>query len=311
MQLSQAIDAFILSMTGVWSKSTTTWYTNRLPSLVEFLGDVEIKSITLTQLRSWRAWLQARQTKWGKGSSHPKQAGGLSPFTMHQYIRGAKRFFVWCTDEEIVIQNPARRLEKPHVPKNRPKGISTLDRDKLLAEAGDDPRARLIILFLSDTGCRVAGLAGLLLDDIDLEAGWATIREKGRGGWGKERLAFYGRETAEAIRTYLAVRPETPGINTLMVGHPSNGPRPWVSYSSTGIRLTLKRLAERAGVKANYNPHSFRHAAIRAWLDNGMPISEVAMLAGHASVTVTADVYGVVSDAKLKAEHQKYSWLKG
>lgn len=310
MKLTEALSAFRLSMSGVMASSTLTFYDRRMPRLVEYLGDVEITNINLSQLRGWREWLTAKGVRWGDKSSHPKTEGGYSPYTLHQFVRSTKRFFVWCYEEGYIDKDPARRLEKPMLPKKVAKGISAEAREILIRMAEGDPRAKLIILFLSDTACRVGGLANLQLDDLNLEEMSATIKEKGRGGWGKERTVFYTERTKKAIQEYLEIRPDVKNITTLLVGYKRGQNCGWCSFGHDGIRLTLKRLASKAGIKTRCNPHSFRHAAIRAWLNNGMPISEVAVLAGHSTVQVTADFYGIVSEAQLKKDYGKFSWLR-
>lgn len=310
MKLNDAIDQFILSMGGVWSPRTVIFYKDRLPKLTAYLGNVELESITITQLREWRVSLTRVDSKWGGRSSHPRLEAGLSPFYVHQIVRSVKRMFSWLEEEGMIIRNPARRLEKPKLPKLAARGIAAEDREKMLDAAAGDPRARLIVLFLSDTACRVSGLANLLLDDIDLTGRRAIIREKGRGGWGKERPVFFTKRTAEALDEYLAARVDVPGVNNLLTGYKRGIGCGWGSFGVDGIRKTLNKLAYTSGVRAAHNPHSFRHAAIRAWLNNGMPIGEAALLAGHSSVNVTADFYGIVSEATLKKDHQKFTWLK-
>ena len=117
MKLSIALDSFYDSMAGVLSPKTLTWYTSRLPSMLEALGDMEIETITLQDLRKWRRKLYERDHRYGNGNcNHPEIAGGLSPWTLHQYIRGSKRFFHWCVDEGILQVSPAVRLELPQLP---------------------------------------------------------------------------------------------------------------------------------------------------------------------------------------------------
>jgi integrase len=72
----------------------------------------------------------------------------------------------------------------------------------------------------------------------------------------------------------------------------------------------LKKVSHSLGYETGFNPHNFRHAAIRGWLNAGMPLPNASRLAGHASTTITGDIYGVVSETKLKADHDQYSWLK-
>lgn len=303
MNLSDGLETYLQSIQGVLAPATVVWYRRRLPSLLTFLGDMELSSITLDQLRAWRGSLASRTSRWGGGSSHPAVDGGLSAFTLHQYVRGAKRFFKFLEEEDRLQVSPARRLELPPLPKQYRRGLSTVDRDKILAVAEKaGPRELAICLFLADTACRVGGLAGLQVDDLDMEHYQAVLREKGRGGSGKARPVFYLERTRRALEAYLEIRPHVSHDRVLcnLQGAPL-GPG--------GIYQVLKRLAKTAGVARGWNPHNWRHAAIRAMLANGMSLPAVSQIAGHSSVKTTGDIYGIFDERELAEMHARCSWI--
>ena len=74
-----------------------------------------------------------------------------------------------------------------------------------------DVRDRAVILMLFDTGCRVGGLCGLRVSDVDLERRRAVVTELG----GKVRIVFFREETAEALEAWLAVWPQDRGPGSL------------------------------------------------------------------------------------------------
>jgi len=311
VKLSEGFELFYGSMKGVLSDQTVLAYKNVLPSLVDYMGDIELDKVNLTELREWRGRLVDKRERWGKGSTHPRDLQPLSPYTVHKYVRSAKRFFLWCIEEELITRNPARRLEKPHLPKARAKGISPSDLAKMIQSAGQGPRPskytstldfsnrdKAIVMFLADTACRLAGVADLTFSDLDIDNQMAIVKEKGRGGWGKERSVFFTRATADQLYLWLDDRAAYKVESVRVFG-----------LETDGIYRMLQRVAKRAGVETDWNPHSFRHAAIRAWLNNGMPIGEVAQLAGHSTVKVTSDVYGIVSDRTLQTDYNRYNWL--
>ena len=116
MKISEAANLFYDSMTGVLAPKTIKWYENRLPSLIAFTHDAEIETITVAQLRSWRASLVKRGNRYTNHPTRPEMKGGLSPFTVHTFVRAAKRLFRWLHDEELIPTNPAARLELPQLP---------------------------------------------------------------------------------------------------------------------------------------------------------------------------------------------------
>lgn len=301
MKLIEAINIFLTSMVGLRSINTIIWYKNRLPDLAKYLGDKYISQITIQDLRQWRADLFNRSVRY---VNHPYQSpklGGLSIFTIHQFIRGAKKFFNWLEQEGLINNNPARTLELPSLPKQKPRGIEPELFRSIANALVNRPRDLAIVYFLADTGCRVGGLCGLRIKHIDLPNRTAIVTEKGE----ISRSVFYLDNTADYLKSWLQIRPV------------SNHDYLWVAYRNphnpllpSGVYEMLKKVSCNLGYETGFNPHNFRHAAIRGWLNAGMPLPNASRLAGHASTAITGDIYGVVSEAKLKADHEQYSWIK-
>lgn len=295
MRLQNAADSYFLAIDGILSPATVKWYSNHLKSLVDQLGEEPIETITIDQLRLWRHTITSRTTRYQNDKYHREQPGPLSPEYIAGSVRAVRRLFSWLEIEERMDHNPARRLEKPIAPIAVRKGITPADRDKLFAAVRNNRRDYAILRFLASTACRRAGIAGLRVQDLDLDDRTATLREKGRGGNKKEREVYYGRETAAALRAWLKARPN------------QKDPRLFL-LAATGIYQVVKRAAKRAGVTGRWCPHQWRHAAIRGWLNNGMPLSKASQLAGHSSVKITGDIYGTSNQKELAEAADRYVW---
>jgi len=308
LRLQEALDIFLAAMEGIVSPKTIAFYAKRLPSLITFLGDIPAEEIDIVDLRAWRGFLSRRPLQYTHRKPRSVKDNHLSPNTVHQYVRCVRRLFRWLFLEGLIASNPAQRLELPALPNPRPRGIPLADLEKLYVSA-ETARDRAIVLFLGDTAARVGGVAGLQLKDLNLSLGQAIVHEKGRGGNGKTRPVFFNERTRQALELYLAERPDIPGCESVFVREKCNRYKPG-ALTTDGIYQVLKRLARKAGVKANFNPHSFRHGSLRGMLEAGMPLPDVSQIAGHSSVKVTGDIYGVVSDMVLSQRHQKYHRLK-
>jgi integrase len=307
MKVSEALILFYESMSGVLSPKTVRFYQDRLPSLVEFTNDAEIDSITIYMLRSWRTSLLNKDSLYENHPFKPTiKNKHLSPFTIHQYIRGAKRFFNWLRNKELIPKNPAERLELPALPDYKPKGIGSQDRDLIIDACKENPRDYAIILFLCDTACRVGGVSHLKMNDLSLITNRAVIWEKGRGGGNKSRTVFFTPETSFALANYLSLRPNLNKCEYVFVSC-KNGV--WGRFQEGGIYEMLERYALKAGVADNFNPHSFRHGAIKGMLQNNLSLPEVSQIAGHSSVAVTGDIYGKFDEDHLASRHAKSTWL--
>ncbi|MBE0684516.1 MAG: tyrosine-type recombinase/integrase [Anaerolineaceae bacterium] len=310
MRLIDALEDFYLSMEGVKSKRTVQWYRQKLVSLSIALGDCSLEEIELRMLRRWRAELASRdQTH----INHPNRApvdGEMSPLTLHGHVRACRRFFHWCQEEGYLERNIAERLELPPKPKAVRKGIKESARDKIIAAAEGSPRDLDMVLFLADTACRAAGVAGLRMSDLDLIFGVAVVHEKGRGGNKKAREVYFQGRTKRALEEWLAVRPEC-DCPYVFLGIGKGGTNNKIhGITVSGIYQAMKRLAKKAGVPDDWNPHNWRHGAARGMIKNGASLIEVSQILGHSSVSVTGDIYGILGEDELKESHRAFSWMK-
>jgi len=162
-----------------------------------------------------------------------------------------------------------------------------------------DVRDTAIILFLLDTGCRAGGLCGLRVDDLRLEAGLALVYEKG----GKSRYVMFNPQTAEALRAWLAVRPE--GGEAVFVSLKRK-----TALTPSGVWQMLQRRAERAGVEGASNTHAFRHSFAKNYLLSGGDLGTLADILGHSSVEVTKAYYGVFTLQELQEKHRRHSPIR-
>lgn len=305
MQLKNALFEFDNALFGEVAPRTQEWYFHQdkkgnfrgmLGSLLNELGNVDVAEITVTDLRNWRKAVFSRQTKYGE--HRPLEEGQLSPATKQGYIRAVRRFFKWMTEEGLVPKDLGQRLRLPPLPEQPPKNVKFDDLRMLLQAAqGSSARDLAIVYFLADTGCRVGGLCSLTMNRLFLHERKAEVREKGRGGFGKSRWVYFGADTYQALRLYLAERPKDKGSG-IFVGRQGQ-------LTESGVYQMLRRLADKAGIKGRFNPHAFRHAAARIWLENGANLSVVSQMLGHSSVEVTSRFYARWADNELQSWHNR------
>ncbi len=305
MQLSEAIDKLLLATQADGrSPNTITDYTRKLRPLTDFLGDVDIETITADDLRRYIVGLRKRETVWENHPHLQAQKHKLSPYSVAGYIRVLKRLFNWLEQEEILPDNPARRIKTPSPKIKKPHAIEPEDLKALLRTTeGNTPadrRDRAIILLLADSGCRVGGLCGLRLEDVNLATHDAIVREKG----GKERIVFFTDPTAQALQEWLDVRPSDAGDAFFV----SLGRRkPKSALSTNAVSQMLHRRAKTAHISGRVNPHSFRHAFAREYLLSGGDLATLSDLMGHESIEITKDYYLIFKVAELRRRHQKHS----
>jgi site-specific recombinase XerD len=279
MNTTEAIQEFLLSRAANGAASTTVrWYAAMLKRFEDAFPTLDV---TPHDLRAFIVRIR----------------GELSQATAAGYVTVLHTFWKWVSDE-YDCPNPMRGIKRAKQPPAQPRGVAYNDVIRLLEMAGT--RDRAIIAFLADTGCRLAGVAGLQVDLLDMSKHCAIVQEKGQ----KQRRVYFTSFTAQLLRKWLLVRfSQCPYVFTT-----ERGNRP---LTAGGLAQMLKRLKRQAGVQGRANAHSFRHAFAREYVSSGGDVVTLARLLGHEDITTTAAYYAVFSDDELADLHGKHSLLRG
>ena len=208
------------------------------------------------------------------------QERGLAPASVNAYYRALNTFFNWLVNEGFIEKSPMQNIKPPRVPKKIIKPFSRQDIDNLLLVCSGtrfmDVRNRAMVLILLDTGLRLAELAGIQVEDINLDH--ETIRVMGKGA--KERIVRIGKTAQKALLRYVLMRDD--GYPCLWV---SGGRRP---MRKLGIKVAVRRLCLRAGITGTKpGPHTFRHTAAISYLRNGGGEFTLQIMLGHSTLQMT------------------------
>jgi hypothetical protein len=71
------------------------------------------------------------------------------------------------------------------------------------------------------------------------------------------------------------------------------------------LNRDFKRVCANAGL-GNWHPHELRHSAASLMLAQGIKIQVVSQVLGHASIRMTADVYGHIMDPDRAGSGKRY-----
>lgn len=157
---------------------------------------------------------------------------------------------------------------------------------------------RTCIMFLAYTGCRISEALNLQIKRLDISAGKAT---------------FIDTKTNEN-RTVYFTEPLSANLKVLKEGR---GPNDRVFRNTRGekVQVTdfnseLKRRAIAAGITKRTFPHNFRHSYITHMLEAGVPITEVASLAGHKDIQTTYSTYMHLADTTLQKAAMRHPLVR-
>jgi integrase/recombinase XerC len=221
---------------------------------------------------------------------------GDAKSSLGRKLATVRSLFKYLGREGIVTHSPAATVITPKRDQRLPRVLSADDATRLMENPEParprSARDQAILEVLYSAGVRVAELVGLNVEDVDLEAGAATVMGKGR----KERVVLLGDKAVSALRAYLASPPPWTG----------RGPAP-LFRNSRGGRLTARSVerivAEQCRALENFpamTPHTLRHSFATHLLDGGADLRAIQEMLGHASLSTTQQYTHVALDRLME-----------
>ena len=192
--------------------------------------------------------------------------------------------------------NPAELLESPKVKQALPKHLTLEDSLELLnsVDGANKERDFCILTLFLNCGLRLAELCSLNLSSI---SGDNTLTVIGKGN--KERVVYLNNACLEAIKSYLAVRPND-GINindrnALFISRNKR------RISNKTVQHIVKTYLDKSGLgNMGYSTHKLRHTAATLMYQHGnVDIRVLKDILGHANLGTT-QIYTHVSDTQIK-----------
>ena len=246
---------------------------------------------------------------------------GLEKSSTARRLAALRSFFKFCVRERMVLQNPARLVATPRLPRRVPVVLTEEEMSAFLdglarteAPAGTvgpsahpaKPRAnaklllrrnRAILELLYAAGLRVSELTGLNLTDVDRREQVLRVRGKGR----RERFVPYGSKAQAALDDYWPAREELlrragskEKCEAVFVNR--FGGRLWVH----SILNIVAKYATLANANWNLHPHSLRHAFATHLLADGADLRAIQELLGHRSLSTTQRYTHVTIDQLMR-----------
>jgi len=259
------------------SEHTVAAYRRDLTQLAVFLARQHrtLGSVTYPELRRF---LAQQATLGYARSSIARRVGAIHTF------------FRWAVARGRIEHDPSALLGRPKVANRLPSVLRPREASELVetpassAESSPLDRAiaerdRALLELMYGSGLRVAEVAGLTVDRLDLLRGRVTVMGKGS----KEREVPLSDPARDALEVYLRHGRGELSDGTA-VAFFNRRKRP---IGTRDIRRLVGRYGELTLGGRHVTPHTLRHSFATHLLEGGADIRAVQELLGHASVATT------------------------
>jgi integrase len=289
-----------LTVHGVTLKRRTrALYTEQFRRyILPAFGPRPVRQLTRGQIKRWLAGLRTR---------------GLKRDTVRNAYAVLHVMLAAAVEDELIATNPAsglgRALKLLVKREERAQEVKAMEPDQLdrFLATMDGPEARPgdqrylpFFLTLARTGLRIGEAFALMPEDLDLGAGILRVERNFPDGEAESespktvssiRTVDLSPELVRVLRVHLADRARA------CLAH--SWPAPWLFLSTVGTRLlkenierVMRRLLGRADLPRHFTPHSLRHTFASLLLNEGENPKYVQQQLGHASLSMTIDLYG-------------------
>ena len=273
------------------SDRTRSVYKEALAPLMRQIGTRPLKELTAGDVRTGLEAL----------------SDGLST----RYLQIAKaslaRAIRYAEAHDLVGRNVATLVDPPKGAVGRPSRSLTLEQSLALLDTARDSRLNAYLVLSLTVGIRTEEARGLRWDHVDLDgapdaarpvppsvAVWRSVRQGGDTKTAKSRRTLALPRTAvEALREHRKRQAEdrlAAGalwqdhglVFTSSVGTP---------LDASNVRREFRRITNAAGLGDGWAPRDLRHTFVSLMSADGVPIEEIARLAGHNQTSTTELVY--------------------
>jgi len=216
--------------------------------------------------------------------------------TVNRHLMSIRSYLDWAVGQGLIEQNPAEPIKAVQQIPQAPRWLDkkeqyalqrAIEKDLQLAQLRYPVRittrqrdAAMVILMLH-TGLRLSELLELRLGDVELMDRKGLLHVLGKGR--KERTIPLNTEARRALGSWLSIRPETNGNETIFIAleQVADG-----SLCGRSMQRVVRRLGQDAGLP-KLSPHILRHTFAKNLVDAGVSLEKVAALLGHSNLNTT------------------------
>lgn len=264
----------------------------------------DIRNISNETGREYIIWLREDKRKFSDNCNVPDSVRtvGLLPKSINTRIKNMKTMFRFLAEEGVIEEDPFAYVKNVE-DVGRDIEVLTPEELRSLLQAPNqrkysDFRDYVVLNLLIDGMVRIDEALTLRKSDVDLTAGFATLRReitKSR----RARMVPITKRTAKLMQELIR---ETAEFGSEYIFLNNYGER----LTPNHFRHQLKKYAKTAGIEKRIYPHLLRHSGATLFLEEGGSARHLQMILGHADGRMT-NHYTHLSDKSVKNNHDEYS----
>jgi integrase len=277
---------FIPEMETRLRSNTLTTYSNAIRKhIIPRIGKARFASLAPSNVAAWLGEMAA-----------DKKVG---PRAAQQAFMVLKRAYNYAVELELLDRHPFPSVKAPAAPKREQRILNGAQLQALLNEAAASPWYALLYLTIA-TSLREGELLGLRWSDLNWDERYLRVNVAAVQGRDGLELAEPKTKAShrrvdlpnEAVTMLKDHKEQQVGPNPLDLVFPGGNGQ---IYDRANVKRALYRLLDNAELpRATF--HSLRHAGNTLLAESGVSLKMLQARLGHATPTVTLQVYSHVSD---------------
>lgn len=271
--LADKYKPFILNQKGITSKLSL------ISLLAQEFGSMKLNSFSLALVEGWQARRLSEPRPPVKKGGEPRPP--VKPATVNRSLACLKHMFTKALDWEMISEDVVKRIKKVKLApeNNRRLRYLSIEESAALLNACDK-HLKPMVAFALNTGCRRGEILGLTWDRVDLKHGFILLDDTKSGKRREIPINATVRATLQGIvrrldSPFVFVNPATKEDGTL---------RNKGRYSD--VKRSFSTACRKAKLQ-DFHFHDLRHTFASQLVMNGVDITTVSKLLGHATLTMT------------------------
>jgi len=251
-----------------YSKHTLISYGTDLSQFSSYLKlEFEIENIKEVSHQIIRSWISSLLES------------GISSRTVNRKITTLKSFFKYLMQEDVISENPTRKIISPKNSKKLPVFVEKSKMDILLneiefPEGFEGERDKLIIDIFYMTGVRLSELINIKISDIDFSNSQMKVLGKRK----KERMI----PLTNTLLNQIKIFSQKKSINLLLFTNFEG-----LTLSPKQVYNLVNKYIGMVTSLDKKSPHILRHTFATHMLNNGADINAIKEILGHSNLSAT------------------------